>query len=89
MTGSTERRELGFHAQRKIALMRADDFALEHGTDFTAQPRHSKREARDHCEAAGVSLIEHIEHLEYLEKRWVDLSCASSPLRAHQRARTP
>ncbi|KAJ1629709.1 hypothetical protein T492DRAFT_1008848, partial [Pavlovales sp. CCMP2436] len=60
-----------------------------HGTDSTARPRHSKHEARDHREAAGVSPIEHLEHLEYLEKRWINLECASSPLRAHRRARTP
>ncbi|KAJ1625225.1 hypothetical protein T492DRAFT_1041080, partial [Pavlovales sp. CCMP2436] len=54
-----------------------------HGTDSTARPRHSKREARDHREAAGVSPIEHIEHLEYLKKRWIDLACASSPAGAH------
>ncbi|KAJ1625847.1 hypothetical protein T492DRAFT_1037122 [Pavlovales sp. CCMP2436] len=60
-----------------------------HGMDSTARHRHSKREARDHREAAGVSPIQHIEHLEYLEKRWIDLTCASSPLRAHRRARTP
>ncbi|KAJ1639295.1 hypothetical protein T492DRAFT_857124, partial [Pavlovales sp. CCMP2436] len=49
------------------------------------------REACNRPEAAGVSPIEHIEHLEfeYLEKRWIDLACASSPLRAHRRARTP
>ncbi|KAJ1637558.1 hypothetical protein T492DRAFT_950650, partial [Pavlovales sp. CCMP2436] len=35
-----------------------------HGTDSTARPRHSKREARDHREAGGVSPIEHIEHLD-------------------------
>ncbi|KAJ1638178.1 hypothetical protein T492DRAFT_945557 [Pavlovales sp. CCMP2436] len=57
-----------------------------HGTDSTARPRHSKREARDHRKATGMSPIEHIEHLEYLEKRWIDLTCASSPLRAHRRA---
>ncbi|KAJ1627907.1 hypothetical protein T492DRAFT_1021969 [Pavlovales sp. CCMP2436] len=50
-----------------------------YGTDSTARPRHSKREARDHREAAGVSPIEHIEYLEYHEKCLIDLACASSP----------
>ncbi|KAJ1628667.1 hypothetical protein T492DRAFT_1016395, partial [Pavlovales sp. CCMP2436] len=54
-----------------------------HRADSTARPRHSKRGARDHREAVGVSPIEHIEHLEYLEKRWIDLARVSSP-----RART-
>ncbi|KAJ1617421.1 hypothetical protein T492DRAFT_1100081 [Pavlovales sp. CCMP2436] len=60
-----------------------------HGTHSTARPRPSKREACNRREAAGMSPIERIEHLEYLEKRWIDLACASSPLHAHRRARTP
>ncbi|KAJ1627945.1 hypothetical protein T492DRAFT_167888 [Pavlovales sp. CCMP2436] len=50
-----------------------------HGTDSTARPRPSTREARDHREAAGVSPFEHFEHLEHLDR---SIACTSSPLRA-------
>ncbi|KAJ1641099.1 hypothetical protein T492DRAFT_853811 [Pavlovales sp. CCMP2436] len=49
--------------------------------------KKSHREARNHREPAGLSPIEHIG--EHLKKRWIDLACASSPLRAHRWVRTP